>query len=177
MKTLVKLFVLSALALAACSGPKSYFTQDIRKKLEANSVDLTQLQFYVDRDVVLKRELTSGNLNVTSGKVKMENGKYIHIIVLKKFTPGVCTGVSDKSLDISFEMGDGKTLKFGLTPGAKIENYQILAHKWVNNMGEVTYDGQTYQIQAEGSRAALLIRKSAINTFEIRRHVMKGRKV
>jgi hypothetical protein len=177
MKAISKWALVLAVCLTACSGPKSYFTQEIRTKIEAKSVTVEQIQFYVDRDVELRRELSSGNLQVSSGKVKFENGKYIHIILLKKGTPGVCVKSSDKSMDVSFEVGDGKTLLFSVPKNGKTDTYMICANEWANNYGKVTYDGQTYYIQPGGASAALMIKKSVVGRMEVRVHKMKGRKI
>lgn len=177
MKTISKLTLLLLIALTACSGPKSYFTQDIRKKIEGRNATVEQLQYYVDRDVELRRELTSGKVDVSSGKVIFENGKYLHIILLKKNTPGVCISSTDKSMDVSFEMGDGKNLQFAVPKNGKSENYQICALEWVNNAGKITYDGETYYIQPGGSGASLMIKKSVIGKWEVKKRKMKGRKI
>jgi hypothetical protein len=184
MNTLKATLFLLVLSLSACGIPKSYFTVGVRTKLEGASIAMEQLQFYVDRDVELRRELASGEAKVTSGKVKFENGKYIHIIYLKRFTPGVCTAVAADRLDVSFEMGDGKSLVFGVPAGASPEvGYQIFAQEWVRTqgsrreVGKITYDGNSYFIQPNGIAARLLIQKSVVDKFEVERRVMKGRKI
>src|SRR6478672_11811677 len=94
--------------LAACGSSKSYFTVDTRNRLEEKSISVDQLQYYIDKDVELRRELASGETKVKSGKVIMENGKYINIVLLKSGTLGVCTAADKNSLDIDFEDGDNK---------------------------------------------------------------------
>jgi hypothetical protein len=178
-------FLVLALVMTGCGVPKSYFTVGVRSKVEKAGIQIDQLQFYVDRDVELRRELSSGETKVTSGKIKVEQGKYIHIILLKKFTPGVCTGTSDGRMDVSFEMGDGKSLIFGVAPNATPDVvYQIFANEWVKSpnhgnrdMGKITYDGETYYLQANGILARLMIKKSVTDKFEVERRVMKGRKI
>jgi hypothetical protein len=185
MNTIKASLFLLILTLAGCGVPKSYFTVGVRTKVESASVAIDQLQFYNDRSVELRRELNSGETKVTSGKVKFENGKYIHIILLKKFTPGVCTSAADGRLDISFEMGDGKSLMFGVPPGSSQETvYQILANEWIRRpnaaqreMGKITYDNATYFIQSNGILARLMIKKSVVNKFAVEKRVMKGRKI
>ena len=114
MKSIKTILIHLTLTITSCSVPKSYFTVGIRTKVESKSIPINKLQFYVDRDVELRRELSSGDMKVSSGKVKFENGKYIHIILLKKYTPGICTNYYDNAVDISFELGDGKNLTFGV---------------------------------------------------------------
>jgi hypothetical protein len=185
MKYFKFLLIALGLFLVSCGSQKSYFTVAVRDRLEENSVPLNQLQFYVDRDVELRRELTSGNIQVSSGKVKFENGKYIHIILLKRNTPGICTTSKDNKLDISFETGDGKFLTFGVATNAAPEaGYQIFAREWINSgkgsgneFGKIMYDNQEYYIQPGGAKAKIMIRKSVVAKFEVKKRVMKGRKV
>jgi hypothetical protein len=185
MKTLYASAIILCLALTSCSIPKSYFTVATREKVESKNISVDQLQFYIDRDVELRRELTSGDVEVTSGKIKFENGKYIHIILLKKFTPGVCTKIEDKKLEISFESGDGKSLGFGVEGKTTPEtNYQLFAQEWLTpknspqtTIGKITYDNKVYYIQPNGTAARLMIKKSVIDKMKVKKRVMKGRKV
>lgn len=163
--------------LASCSSPKTYFTSQIRKKVESNNIPLTKLQYYIDQDVELRRELIKGETKVTSGKVKFVDGKYLNIIVLKKNTPGVCTNSSPDKMQISFEMGDGKNLTFGKTKMAQLNDpYRILANNWVNDYGIITYEGKQYYISS-GGNASIQIKSNALRTEEVTKREMKGRTV
>lgn len=185
MKHIVFILAALFLGLSACSGPKTYFSNAVRNRLESKSISMEQLQFYVDRDVELRRELASGEASVIAGKVKFENGKYIHIVMLRSLTPGVCTGGKSGELQISFEDGDGKVLTFGVVnANDPNEIYQIFADEWIkrnnafqNAIGRVKYDGQEYMIQPGGVGARLMIQKSVVNRLNVDRRVMKGRKV
>ena len=187
MQIFKKLPLIFILGLGSCSTiPKSYFTTDTRNKIEEKSIAVDKLQYYVDSDVELRRELSSRDAKVSiSGKVKFENGKYIHIILLKKGTLGVCTGVHKNTLDITFESGDGKNLTFGVPDRAGAGTvYRLFADQWIRNnnvaeIGKVTYDGEIYFIQHNGSGpvARLMIRKSVTDKFEVNKRVMSGRKV
>ena len=183
MKTLLKLGLFLTLGITSCGVSKSYFTVDVRNRVEKQSITIDKLQFYVDRDVELRRELTIGETEVTSGTVKLENGKNIHIIILKKNTPGVCTKINENSMEVSFEMGDGKNLVFGVPKDAEANTvYGLEALKWVNEgskneLGKIKYDGKIYFIQPNGVGARLMIRKSVANKLEIEKSTMHGRKV
>ncbi|MGP8215727.1 MAG: hypothetical protein ACLQQ4_09215 [Bacteroidia bacterium] len=187
MKSNSKLRIFQLTAIVFSMGitscvPKSFFTTEIRTKVEADSIPLSKLQFYVDRDVELRREVSSANTKVTSGQVKFENGKYVHIILLKKFTPGVCTQVHKNSIEISFDMGDGKTLTFGVTAMASPnEIYRLFANEWINEdigrIGKIKYDNETYYIQPGGADARLMIKKSVIANLTVEKKTMSGVKV
>jgi hypothetical protein len=181
-KTILKLSALAlVIGMASCT-PYYYFTTDTRRTVEADSIPLTKLQFYVDRDVELRKEVSSANTQVTSGVIKFVGGKYVHIIMLKKNTPGVCSKVNKNSIEVSFEMGDGKTLTFGVnavaSPG---ENYRLFASEWIQQdmgkIGKVKYDNDIYYIQPGGEGARLMIKKSAIEHSKVDVKTMSGVKV
>ena len=181
--TKVILFFFVICVLASCS-PRLYFTVEQRNLVEHNSLSLTSLQYYVDKDVVLKREVSSQEATtLRSGEVKVESGKYIHIITLRKNTPGVCTRVVDsRRLNISFEMGDGKYLTFGVSQSAKLSDiYEIFANEWKNNIGKIIYDGKEYYIQTNATggsvKAQLMFKKLTKDQLKVEKNTMKGRKV
>jgi len=92
-------------------------TSGTRTRVETKS-PVDKLQFYVDRDIVLKRTLTSGETKIVSGIVKIEQGKQVNIILIKKNTAGICTKYTNNTLDISFEEGPDKVLTFGVAQNA-----------------------------------------------------------
>jgi hypothetical protein len=168
------------LAFASCSTPKTYFTSSVRNTIETSNIPVTKLQFYVDRDVQLRREVASGSAQVSAGVVRFENGKYVNIITLKKNTPGVCTRAYDDKIDVSFEMGDGRYLTFGKLKRDSRAPYTLYADSWgrdPRSMGEIRYDGNIYYILPSGSEARLMIKKDALNTLKIDKREMKGRRV
>ncbi|BAV07142.1 hypothetical protein SAMN05421788_102231 [Filimonas lacunae] len=173
----VILTTFTAIAFAACSTPKTYFTPPVRANVEANGIDLTKIQYYVDRDVELKREVASGSTKVSAGVVKFENGKYVNIITLKKNTPGVCTKAYADKIDVSFEMGDGKHLTFGKLQRDSHAAYTLYADSWGRDLGAINYDGHQYYILPSGSEARLQIKKSVANNSKVEKREMKGRKV
>lgn len=168
---------LTIFVLASCSSSKTYFTPGVRSRIEANEIPVTKLQYYVDRDVELRREVASGSTKVSAGVIKFENGKYINIITLKKNTPGVCTKTYDEKIDVSFEVGDGRYLTFGKLKRDANAPYTLYADNWGRESGEITYDGKKYYILSGGSEARLMIKKSALTTLTVEKREMKGRKV
>ncbi|MFT3911936.1 MAG: hypothetical protein QM737_21100 [Ferruginibacter sp.] len=184
MTIIKKLTIICAIGLASCSTTsKSYFTTDTRNKVEQKSIAVDQLQYYIDKDVELRRELSSGDVKVSSGKVISENGKYINIILLKAGTPGACTQIHNNSLDIAFESGDNKNITFSVNENAGSNGvYKLSAEKWISNynspeIGKITYDGQVYFMRFDGARPKLMIKKSSNDKYEVNKRVMSGRKI
>ncbi len=161
----------------SCSSSKIYFSTQVRQKVENTGTPLTQLQFYVDRDVELSREILKDETKVTSGIVRFENGKNLNIITLKRNTPGVCTKVLPDKVLISFEIGDDKFLTFGKTKYAtESDPYKILANSWIGDYGAITYEGKSYFIHT-GTNASILIKTSELINEEINIRQMKGRTI
>ncbi|TDW97209.1 hypothetical protein [Dinghuibacter silviterrae] len=162
--------------LSSCAGHKSYFTSDVRARLERDHIPPEKVQFYIDRSVELRREVASRDAKVTDGRVRLVNGKYINIIKLKKGTPGVCTGFYTNSVNVAFESGPGQYLAFGV-PAYGNNIYQVEAQNWINGTGKVMYEGNAYFIQPGGVEAKLLIDKSIIDKYDVSSRNMHGRKV
>lgn len=190
MKLLSTLSVILVIALSSCSTlSKSYFTVDTRKRVEERAIPVEKLQFYIDKDVELRRELSARDARVSSGKVVFENGKYVNIILLKAGTSGVCTQALNNSLDISFENGDSKNIRFNVPERASSAAvYSLFSDQWMKTyrtaydpltteIGKVVYDGDTYFMRFSGERPKLMIQKTAQDKYQVNKRVMSGRKV
>src|SRR6201995_805429 len=99
----VILCFMSLTLLFSCSSSKKLsnyvpFTKDLRQKLEKENIDLKQVQFYVDQKLVLNRNLGDQKVQVTSGVVRLENGKYVNEVIIPAFTPGVCESADGERL-------------------------------------------------------------------------------
>lgn len=183
MKSTSLFVLIIAVFLSSCSSSKSYFTSDTRNKIEQKSIPVDKLQYYIDKDVELRRELASGDATVKSGKVILENGKYVNLILLKKGTAGVCTNVYKNSLDIAFESGESSSLAFTAANARSVNGaYSLDAEKWIKpynspEVGRVTYDGDVYFMRFNGARPKLMIKKTSTDKYEVNKRVMSGRKV
>lgn len=179
MKTKVILFLLVAsVSLSACSR-KILFNTEVRSRIESNNIPLTKLQYYVDRNVEFKRVISTGETKVSSGTIKVENGKQIQIIKLKKNTPGICTTVMPDRMVVTFDEGPNKNLVFVFPRGGTAKSSYILQVNEVdkNGNGKINYDGKVYAVAADGVRARLKVKKSTATKLNVKKTKMKGRKV
>ncbi len=175
MKNRLLIALVIITVFASCSSSKVYFSPNIRQKVENTGTSLSQLQYYIDRDVEISREILKGETKVTSGVVRFENGKDLNIITLKKNTPGVCTQALADKVYISFEVGEGKYLTFGRTKNSNdYDPYRILANSWIGDFGSINYEGKKYFIHS-GTEASILIKTSELNKMEVNKRQMKGR--
>jgi hypothetical protein len=178
MKKSAYLYLIIPFALLSCGSSKTYFSASIRQSVEGSHQRLEKIQFYADRDIILRREMDTEEAKVHSGKVKIENGHYVNIITLKKNTPGVCTVVRNNAIGVSFEQGENKFISFGKTKYAKPEDpYRILANEWVDDYGVIMYEGKQYHIEPEGTEASLMIKTKIYKKSVQAERDMKGRKV
>ena len=174
------------MALTGCSSSKVSranlvpFTKDLRQKLEKENIDLKQVQFYVDQKLILDRNLGDQKIQVTSGVVQLENGKYINQVIVPAFTPGVCESAAGDRLLISFEKGNNN-LPFGPGSGYTFNEYSLYGTEWRNGTTAVTYDSNKFRARCgtcqDVASVTLLVRKSILDKVERKSRTLKGRTV
>lgn len=179
MKKIIFLSLLCGVVLLSSCARKIYFSTDVKNRVLATNTPLTKLQYYVDRDVELKRVITTGETKVSSGTIKVENGKSVQIIRLKKNTPGVCTSVNGDQLSVSFEEGPNKNLVFVFPRGGTVKNAYVLQVASIdkNKNATINYDGKLYNIDSKGMYAKIKVKKSVASKMKVKKTKMKGRKV
>jgi hypothetical protein len=156
------------------------FTKDLKQRLERDNIDLKQVQFYVDQKLLLSRNMGDQKAQVTSGVVRLENGKYINEVIIPAFTPGVCDTILNDRLMISFERGNND-LAFGQGSGTTFSEYVLYGTEWKNGTAAVTFDSNKFRASCgtcpDVAAATLVVRKSEIDKFERKSRTLKGRKV
>ncbi|MDR3712949.1 MAG: hypothetical protein P4L51_09060 [Puia sp.] len=184
--SLAALFVSVALFLFSCSSSKKMsarfvpFTASLKSRLERDSIDLKQVQFYVDQKIILSRYLGSQKAEVTSGVVKFENGQYMNEVIVPAFTPGLCEDIVNGRLMISFEKGNNN-IAFGLGSGYTAGNYVIYGTDWKNGTTAVTFDSNKFRARcgscSDVASAMLVVKKSEIDKMQKKTRTVKGRKI
>lgn len=184
--TLSSVLLFLGVSMTGCSSSKVSranlvpFTKDLRQKLERENIDLKQVQFYIDQKLVLDRNLGDQKVAVTSGVVKLENGKYINQVIIPAFTPGVCENAEGDRLMISFEKGNNN-LPFGPGSGYTFNEYSLYGTEWRNGTTAVTYDSNKFRARCgtcqDVASVTLLVRKSVMDKVERKSRTLKGRTV
>jgi hypothetical protein len=163
------------ITVSSCASKKTIlFTQSIREKVESYDLAIEDIQFYNSHKIVLERNLSYEDTKVASGKISFENGQYVERIIIKKRTPGVCESFDDNAIDVSFEQGENRQLKFVLNPK---QRYQVSALEWENKFGRISYDTTNYFILPGGEKAMLKVKKEDIFKFDKQERVAPGRSV
>jgi hypothetical protein len=196
MKKIVGLLLIVVVIFS--SSCRVLFTEQLRQKAENQNIDLTKIQFYNSDKIVLSRTLASSEVSLASGKVTFQNGIYTEIIKINKNTRGKCDMVGSNILNISFEIGNNRSLVFE----NNFNNYQLkptnckivkrtsttlntnsgkgqpLTQQVVKNVNECTlnYDGKVYQTELP-TMPKLLIKKRQINKNKTSVRTAKGVKV
>ena len=113
------------------------------QQLQRNGIDPTQVQFYIDQKVILRRMSGSDRETVRKGEIVTENTHSANEVILPEFTPVVCDKVMGDTLMISFETQNNDIPFVALYGG---NTFTVLGTNWINGSADVTYDNQTYRI-------------------------------
>lgn len=163
--------------LTSCGPKLSPFTQRLYEEQRWEESDLQRIQFYLSEDVVLQRELRSGNSQIRNGTVRVVNGREVEQVVFRRNTPGVFS-FSPKSqrIAISFEDDNDNFLVFGPNP-KNGDRYTLLARDWERDSGMITYAGREWRVSSADAYASLLIPLKRLREEERKGRVVGGRKI
>jgi hypothetical protein len=164
--------------LASCSSKLSYFTQDLYEQYHWSPRKLEQIQFYLSRDIVLKKQRRGGSSEIAEGKIKVKDGRKVEVITIRKGTPGVYLfSPKEKRFAISFEAGKNKRfLMFGPNPKAD-DRYVLLASDWKRRTGKVNYDGKEWRVNSEDAYAALMVDLKEVRRVSVKSRTARGHKI
>ncbi|HMM12286.1 MAG TPA: hypothetical protein PKE03_09370 [Bacteroidales bacterium] len=176
MKVIRTAIMFSALLLTAgCASRNSlYLTQQLRDRISTYNISPEQVQYYNDRKFILQRNVTRDEARVMGGKVKFVNGQYVERVVIRKMTPGVCEEYGPDFMNISFESGDNRWLRFAVNYRGR---YQISALEWRKGYGKVEYDTTFFYIMPGGDRTYLKVKKQDVFIMKKDERIAPGRTV
>lgn len=163
------------LGIAALGGwscqPPVVFLEPSRLALVENNVEMRTVQFYNDKDIILRRKATNSEVSQSGGKLIMVDGEQVLEVVIRAGTPGVCTGVQNGKFLMRFETGNGKILQFYKnSKGA----FQIEAERWIGQRGQVKYAGLEFLIEPKSNDCLLLFKEKKRFRSASETRTMKG---
>jgi hypothetical protein len=165
---------LIVMTILACK-PKSPFLHSERVRMDTLNLDLGQIQFYNDKDIVLRSNQPDGSvISEMGGKMIEVDGEYVYQVVIKKGTPCLVTGEQNDKLLVRFEPGDKRFLIFYKnSKGA----YQIYAPRWVKRKGLIEYGGLDFVIEKKSNDVLLMYRQKTSLKSSSSSKTIKGLRV
>ncbi len=181
MKILIKFFagLFFLVGVSACATINSVplsnftvFTEDLRQSLESAGIPLEKVQFFNDKPITIRREVSDPNdIKVNpEGQITLSNGKSIQTINVLPFTPGVSLSASDGTIYASWDdtQQDKKGMKFNLSG----QNYFLD----IQPESKFIYKDRTFDLQS-GNGTRLFVKKDLLKQVKNERETLKGRKV
>ena len=156
------------------------FTRDLFDKLSASNIDIKQVQFYIDQQIVLTRFLSNDQIAVKNGVIKFNNGRYVNEIVFPQYTKVICDAIEGDGLRVKAENGNN-TLKFLNSKQYSPINYIFNPDKW-NKDGscEAMYNGNRYTVVCptcttnSPNEAKLVVKQSASDNLDRQTTIVPG---
>jgi hypothetical protein len=178
-KQALKIIVfLLAISTISCSPELRPFTANVLQEGGWSDADLQKIQFYLSDDIVIRRALSEGTSEITSGTIKIVKGEKVEEVRIKKGTPGTFLFRAGKNnFAIGFDATtDKRYLMFGANP-KRHGSYVLLASEWKDRLGKVRYDERFYFAEEESAWASLLVDLKKIQKTEVSSRTERGRKV
>lgn len=168
---------LSAADGACIQGLKPFFASE-RRKMDKNEDQITKLQFYLSREVVLQRVLTSAEVKVTpQHRLQFVKGKHYETIRIKCRTPGVVKSLGSGTLHAAFDPKMSESVLAFEESGKRGEF--CLVGEWPRgeNEGTVNYEGKTFHAPVSARRSCLYVVKENKKTKTEKHRELKGIKL
>lgn len=166
------------IALVSSCAPKLHpFTQEIYDRYTWNENDLRKIQFYLSKEVTLKRSMSKGESIISNGKIEDTRSRIVDQVVIPAKTPGTLVYFPKHNrFGISFDKDVEAFLMFGPNPksGGK---YVLLAKSWKDRTGKITYGETTYTADLGASFAHLLVNIKKAHKVGVKQEVAGGRKI
>ena len=94
LRIMALLLVITAIG---CSPELRPFTTNILQEGGWSDSDLQKIQFYLSDDIVIRRNLSEGTSEITSGTIKIVKGVRVEEVRIRKGTPGTFLFRADKN--------------------------------------------------------------------------------
>lgn len=151
------------------------FTRDLIATYSLSEEDIRNLQFYVSRDIVLRREMSQAGANVAKGKLFVADGKSVDEVEVPQYAPGVADTV-----DLNSDGMDQIHVRF--EKGAPAINFIARVDKPRDSFG-LTFDRETHRVRFgdlsykpvnESLHAILLVDKDTLGGLQSKQRILKG---
>ena len=172
------LLLLSAILMTSCAT-RVPFTDEIKKDFNLTESNLKQVQFYTSRTIILERD-DQKEVTATTGKdgeLVASKESMSERIVIPANRPCIFEKMDeDGSINIRFEMGAGRVLKFKQRPNVATGRFYLHAD-WKDGKGELDYGGAVYYAVSGSSSAYLIVKLKQWQKNKRNDRTVKGMKV
>lgn len=158
------------LGMSGCAS-KVFYTQEFRVLVDSAHIDPRRLQFYNDKEFLIRRKTVSKEVKSTEGVVTNTEGIRVTDVRIRRGTPCRVDSVSGNNYFVRFEIGEGCVLRFYKNT---YDHYQIGADKWVAGRGQIVYGGKDYVIERVGNDCLLQVKNYQTFRDQKRRNVARG---
>jgi hypothetical protein len=159
--------------LSGCAS-KVFYTQDYRVKVDCAGIDPSKLQFYNDKEFLIRRRTTSKEVKSIDGVVSQTEGVRVQDIRVRRGTPCRVDSVSGNFYWVRFEIGEGNVVRFYKNA---FDHYQIGADKWVRGRGNIVYGGKDCEIERVGNDCLLQVKNYQTFRDKKQRNIAGGLRV
>lgn len=170
--------LLTVIILGSC-GTKVPYTKELKQEFDLTPDKLKKVQFYSSETIILERSDKQNKMTTTSEKGDLVSSSVASSerIVIPANRRCIFEKMEeDGSIQIRFEMGAGRVLRF--TERKNISNGRLyLKALWVNGKGELDYGGAVYYAVRESASAYLMVRLKNYRKNNRKDRVVKGLKV
>lgn len=176
----MKYFVvlLSIVILASCAT-KIPYTSKIKEEFDLTDDKLKEVQFYTSKTIILERD-EEHQTTATTGKdgdLVVNSTSSSERIVIPANRPCIFEKMEeDGTIQIRFELGAGRVLRFKQRPNLTSDKFYLLAD-WKDAKGELDYGGAVYYAVSGSSAAFLVVKLKQWKKNKRKDRVVKGMKV
>lgn len=164
------------LFFTSCTAYLSPYTSATQSQTNFDETQLKKVQFYLHGDIILNRELAGSETEITSGEIKIVDGRKVEQILIKSGTPGVIVQAENRdTFLVSFD-ADGSFLRFGAN-GDYGGRYTLMAKSWEGRTGIIEYAGREWKSTPESIYAYLEVNMEKINNTTVNTKEAGGRTV
>jgi hypothetical protein len=149
------LVLMTAVLVMSGCATKVFYTQEYRELVDSAHLDPSRLQFYNDKEFLIRRRVETKEVTTQEGVVSLTDGLRVQDVRVRRGTPCRVDSVSGNFYFVRFEIGEGNVVKFYKNA---YDHYQIGAEKWVRGRGNILYGGKECQIERNGNDCLLLVK-------------------
>ncbi len=173
-------FILIITFCVSC-GIKVPYTDDVKKEYNLNLPEnIKKVQFYTSTRIDLEKSIQRGSKTKTEdGTLVNSKNEFQDEIIIPQNTKCVFDSYdANGNINIRFELGTGKTIKFGVRENQVTGRYYFIANNWdYDKGGEIQYGGETYYANQNSGNAFLLVVIKKLQKTKRKARIVKGLKV